>query len=62
MVKLTTKDVEKQLKQFHERQGDKWIAWGFCWGYITALDHNSLITKEQYRILDKVNCDLLDQR
>ena len=59
MIRLTTQEVENQLKQFYKRQGDKWIAWAFCWGYLVALNHNSLITKAQYEILDKTNQDLL---
>ena len=59
MIKLTTQEVEVQLKQFHERQGDKFVAWSFCWGYLVALNHNSLITKEQYEALDKINSNLL---
>jgi hypothetical protein len=59
MIGLTTQEVEVQLKQFHERQGDKWVAWVFCWGYLVALNHNSLITKDQYEVLNKINSDLL---
>ena len=60
MIKLTTQEVEAQLKQFYERQGDKWVAWAFCWGYLVALNHNLLITKDQYKELDKINFDLFN--
>ena len=56
---LKTNDIKEQLKQFHERQGDEWVAWAFCWGYLVALKHNLLITEEQYKILDKYNRGLL---
>ncbi|GAH36545.1 unnamed protein product [marine sediment metagenome] len=59
MVGLTTQGVKTQLKQFHDRQGDEWVAWIFCWGYLVALKHSKLITEEQYKILDKINTDLL---
>ena len=58
---ISTENIKNQLKQFYERQCDKFGAWTFCWGYIVALKHTSLITKDQYDILDKTNGELLDK-
>lgn len=54
----STREVEKQIKQFYDRQGDKWVAYAFCWGYLVALKHNSLITGGQYKILGEYNDSL----
>ena len=55
---LITNNIKKQIKQFHDRQGDMYTAYIFCWGYLVALKHNSLITEEQYKILDKYNGEI----
>ena len=52
---LKTNDIRRQMKQFHGRQGDKYAAYIYWWGYLSALKHNLLIGEEQYKILDKYN-------
>jgi len=50
--------IEKQIKQFHERQTNQETAWIFCWGYLVALKHYSIINENEYEILEKINEEL----
>ena len=51
----------KQISLFHDRQANEEAAWTFCWGYVTALEHNNIITHDQRIYLSNFNDELFKQ-
>ena len=57
-IKAIFASSREQIKQFHDRMSDQQTAWIFCWGYLTALKHNKIISENQYKALEEYNVSL----